>query len=85
MVYLRKKYQNERRMCYEYGKNENEFIGTIEFDVGISKNVDISKRNVDLKYYNDYAFCRLTTSALQGIAKFIRDNSFPENYLRATH
>ncbi len=85
MVYLHKKYFNKNRMCYEYGGSEKEYIGTIEFDVNVSDNADFSDRNPKLKYYKGYSFCRLTTSALQGIAKFIRENNFPENYLRATH
>lgn len=85
MVLLRKKKSDEKRMIYEYGRNDSEFIGTIAFDVNVPNGTDISERNTELNYYEGYSFCRLTTSALQGIAKFIRENNFPDNYLRATH
>lgn len=85
MVYLRKKHIKENRMCYEYGKSQDEYIGTIEFDIDESVDKEFSERNPEIKFYEGYNFCRLTTSALQGIAKFIREDKYPDNYLRATH
>ena len=85
MVYFQKKFDDNQRIIYEYGRNENEFIGTIAFDVGELTNTDFSKRNLELKFYDGYAFCRLTASALQGISKFIREDNYPNKYLRATH
>ena len=84
LVYLNKKSEDNRRIIYEYGSGENEFIGTIAFDID-NPEAELSERNVNLEFYDGYSFCRLTTSALQGIAKFIREKSFPDNYLRATH
>ena len=85
MVYLHKKYDNKRRVEYEYGGNEKEYIGTIAFDIGVSVEKDFSERNPELTFYDNYTFCKLTVSALQGIASFIREDSYPESYLRATH
>ncbi len=84
MVYLNKKSEDNKRIIYEYGSSEKEFIGTIAFCID-NPEAELCERNVSLEFYEGYSFCRLTTSALQAISKFIREKDFPDNYLRATH
>jgi hypothetical protein len=72
-------------MKYEYGKNQEQYVGTIEFRIDVPKETKFEDREPKLAFYESNSFSRLTSSALQGIAKFIRENKFPDNYLRATY
>ncbi len=86
MVYLHKvKTDSDRIMCYEYGSEENVYLGKIQFDIDVPKSTDFEHRNLKLEFYNGAEFNRCTSSALQGIAKFVRENKFPDDYLRVTH
>ena len=85
MVYLHKVSCHDNVMKYEYGEMEGEYAGTIEFKVNVPTGTNFEGREPKLSFYGDNSFSILTSSALQGIAKFIRENNFPDNYLRATH
>ena len=82
MTYLHRKKSDDKIIEYEYGAQENIYIGSISFD---NSKKDFSERNIKLIFYGNNSFCKLTTDALQTIAKFIREDNFPDNYLRATH
>ena len=85
MVYLRKILSDNTIIKYESGVNGKDYIGTIEFRVDVPINTPFQNRNPKLSYYKNFSFCGVTASALQGIAKFIRENNYPDKYLRATH
>ena len=85
MTYLHKISSDEHYVTYEYGPHENSYIGTIKVQIDVPSNTPFSERDIYLEYYEDNSFCWQTSSALQGIAKFIRENMFPDNYIRATH
>ncbi len=85
MTYLHKKSADGNRVVYEYGKEINIHIGTIEFDIDQLAELGFNERTIKLKFYNGNSFCWHTGQALQAIAKFIRDDYFPDEYIRATH
>ena len=82
MVYLTKTKESEFDVEYAYGKEENDYIGTVSFDKNIKT---ITKDSFILKYYGENSFCRATSSAIKAISKFIENGEYPEKYLRATH
>ena len=83
MVELKKIYDQENRVSYSYGIVGEKVVGSIEFDTTPGK--DFEERNVLLNYTEGCSFCRTTSSALQAIVKFIRENNFPKEYVRVTH
>lgn len=83
MVYLNKISSNKNQIVYSYGEKENKTIGTIEFENNDSK--DLKEKNPRLYFEEGFSFNRTTSSALQAVSKFIRENNYPDNYLRATH
>ena len=85
MVYLHKMKSEEGILKYEYGAEDGKYVGNIQLKINVPENASFESRDVKLEFYGENKFSILTSSALQGIAKFIRTNDFPENYLRATH
>lgn len=85
MTYLHKILCDNGLMKYEYGKVIGEYIGAIEFRTDVPKDADFESRDVKLIFYGDNFFNAQTGSALQAIAYFIRENYFPDDYLRATY
>ena len=83
MVFLEKIHISENRTAYKYGPSKDEYIGTIEFDTNSNK--DFSKSNATLTFFEGHSFCRATSSALQSVARFVKEGKYPDSYLRATH
>lgn len=85
MLYLHKMKSDEGILKYEYGAEDGNYVGNIQLKVNVPADTSFENRDLKLEFYGENKFSSLTSSALQGIAKFIRINDFPENYLRATH
>lgn len=85
MTYLHKLESEPENIKYEYGSAPDDYVGVIKMRIDVPKDTSFEGRDVTLSYYGDNTFCRHTSSALQGIAKFIKEGNFPERYCRATH
>ena len=85
MTYLHKASFENGIMRYEYGIVKGVYIGAIEFRVDVDADASGETRGFKLIFYDDNSFNGVTAQALQGVASFIRQNNFPDDYLRATH
>lgn len=79
MTYLHKIFSDNSLIKYEYG------AGTVEFKIDVLQDATLEERNLKVYFYENNSFTRLTSSAFQTVAKFIRENNFSGDYLRATH
>lgn len=82
LVYLRKISSDLSKIVYAYGSSADAEYDRIDIIVDVDGT--ITPQNASLSYNNHSSFSRLTANALRGIAKFIREGCFPENYLWAS-
>lgn len=79
MTYLRFLKNENGFITYEYGRNKNDMIGTVTIEIE-------NKSNCVYTFYKNskiQKFCTSTSHTISMIYKFIRERSFPEEYIYA--